>query len=253
MKVSHSGGRALLFLPDRASTPGIPEGWHPVVVDGKSLQANFVKIALNVVRSVDADENVLPAILRGWFGPDAGMPGTDYKVLCEEGEEGWLLKPLARREQDRPELFRRYSREQIPRLFDEEFNPANWNVGFVAVPTGSPRHLCLLVTLQKANMAQEFQYGDRFIAPDLFQWQSQNRTRQASAYGNLIHNHVALGVEVNLFVRREKKRGAMAAPFIYCGPLTFVEWEGEAPITVRWRLGTAVPIRLFDELGVEPG
>jgi len=250
MKVSHSGGRPILFLPDRRSTPGIPDGWQPVLVDGKPHQANFVKVAVNVVRAVDAEENLLPAILRGWFGPDAGLPGTDYKIACEPSDEGWLLKPLGRRVEEQPELFRRYSREQIPRLFGEEFNPANWNAGFVAVPTASPKHLCLLVTLHKGDMGQQFQYGDRFLAPDMFQWQSQNRTRQASAHGRLIHDHLELGVQVHLFVRKEKKRGAMAAPFVYCGALTFVEWEGEAPITVRWRLSTAMPERLVGELNI---
>lgn len=99
-------------------------------------------------------------------------------------------------------------------------------------------------------MAQEFQYGDRFLAPDLFQWQSQNRTRQQSAHGGLIRDHAALGIEVHLFVRKEKKRGSGAAPFVYCGPVSFAQWEGDAPITVQWRLGESVPGRLFDELGV---
>jgi superfamily II DNA or RNA helicase/diadenosine tetraphosphate (Ap4A) HIT family hydrolase len=252
MKVSHSRGHPILFLPDRASTPDIPEGWQPVLIDGAPHQANFVKVAVNVVHAAGADDNVLPAILRGWFGPDAGLPGTDYKVACEPGESGWVLQPLGRRELETPELFRKYSREQIPRLFGDEFNPAIWNTGFVAVPSRSPRLLCLLVTLDKGQMAQEFQYGDRFLAPDLFQWQSQNRTRQNSATGRLIREHAASGVTVHLFVRREKKRGSMAAPFVYCGPVTFVEWEGDAPITVHWQLGSTLPERLAQELTTAP-
>lgn len=252
MKVSHSGGRPILFLPDREQSPGVPVGWQSVLVDGKPHQANFVKVAVNVVRAAGAEENVLPAVLRGWFGPDAGLPGTDHKVACEPSGDGWLMKPLGRPREDRPELFRRYSREQIPRLFGEEFNPAVWNAGFVAVPTKEPKHLCLLVTLHKDDMAQQFQYGDRFLSPDRFQWQSQNRTRQASRHGELIKQHAALGIQVHLFVRREKKRAAMAAPFLYCGPIRFLDWEGNEPITVRWRLETAVPERLAGELNVPP-
>jgi hypothetical protein len=247
MKVSHTNGRPILFLPDRASSSSIPEGWQTVIVDGKPHRARFVKVAVNVVRKPGSDTNVLPAILRGWFGPDAGLPGTDYKVACEAGEDGWVLRPLGHRELERAELFRRYSREQIPRLFEDEFNPAVWNAGFVPVPRDTPKHLCLLVTLDKGGMTQNFQYGDRFLASDLFQWQSQNRTRQDSAHGRLIRDHLARGVAVHLFVRAEKKRGATSAPFVYCGPVTFVDWEGDSPITVRWRLGTALPDRLSGE------
>jgi len=122
----------------------------------------------------------------------------------------------------------------------------------VPIPAGSPKHLCLLVTLHKGGMAQQFQYGDRFLAPDLFQWQSQNRTRQDSAHGQRIREHVARGVTVHLFVRAEKKRGATSAPFVYCGPVTFVDWVGDSPITVRWRLEAPLHDRLFREL-TSPG
>jgi hypothetical protein len=252
MKVSHTNGKPILFLRDRTSTPGVPQGWQPVLIDDRPYQANFVKVAVNVLREPGADANLLPAILRGWFGPDAGLPGTDYRVACEAGEEGWVLRPLGHREIERGELFRRYSREQIPRLFEDEFNPAVWNAGFVPVPRGTPKHLCLLVTLDKGGMTQNFQYGDRFLAPDLFQWQSQNRTRQDSAHGQLIRDHVARGVAVHLFVRAEKKRGATSAPFVYCGPVTFVDWHGDAPITVRWKLESALPERLEREF-TSPG
>jgi hypothetical protein len=250
MKVSHSGGRPILFLPDRAVNPEMPQGWQRVLIDGKPHQANFVKIAVNVVRPDDGDENVLPAILRSWFGPDAGLPGTDFKVACEQSDDGWTLHPVGRRLDERPELFRRYSREQIPRLFGEEFNPAIWNSGYVAIPTSEPKHVCLLVTLNKEDLPPDFQYGDRFLAADQFQWQSQNRTKRASKAGRLISEHAALKVQVHLFVRQEKKRTGMAAPFVYCGPLRFVDWKGEAPITVKWSLETPVPERLAAELGV---
>ena len=120
------------------------------------------------------------------------------------------------------------------------------------IPAGSPKHLCLLVTLPKSGMAQQFQYGDRFPAPDLFQRQSQNRTRQDSAHGQLIRDHVARGIAVHLMVRAEKKRGAMSAPFVYCGPVTSVDWEGDSPITVRWKLESPLHDRLFQEL-TSPG
>ncbi len=50
IKMSHTGGRPVLFLPDRSSIPGIPSGWINVVIDGELHEANFVKAAVNVVR-----------------------------------------------------------------------------------------------------------------------------------------------------------------------------------------------------------
>jgi len=160
MKVSHSNGQPILFLPNRARVDGIPEGWQPVLIDGKPYQANFVKIAVNVVRADGDDENALASILRGWFGHDAGRPGTNHAVACEHIDGEWTMRPVTRRDDGEAEVFKRYSREQIPRLFGDEFSDARWNAGFVLVTPKHPKHVVLLVTLHKGDMASQFQYGD---------------------------------------------------------------------------------------------
>lgn len=132
-------------------------------------------------------------------------------------------------------------------MFGLEFSTAIWNAGFVR----RPGHIFLLVTLDKSVHGQEFQYHDRFVSPTEFEWQSQNRTAQASADGIAIRDHEADGVPVHLFVRRQKKqpRGGSAA-FIYCGDVRFLAWEGEKPIAVRWELPSAVPAELMATLGL---
>jgi superfamily II DNA or RNA helicase/HKD family nuclease/diadenosine tetraphosphate (Ap4A) HIT family hydrolase len=92
--VSHAEGRPIIFLPPRDDVAGIPSGWTPVIIDGVEHEANFVKVAVNVVRRPGADANVLPEILRGWFGADAGRPGTRHRVMFESTEAGWTLRPL---------------------------------------------------------------------------------------------------------------------------------------------------------------
>jgi hypothetical protein len=87
-RVSHAGGRPILFLPNRETTPGLPEGWRDVWVDEVLHQANFVKVALNVVTRPGSTENMLPDILRGWFGPQAGQPGRSHAVLFETSGDG---------------------------------------------------------------------------------------------------------------------------------------------------------------------
>jgi hypothetical protein len=57
-----------------------------VIANGEEFTANFVKIALNVVRRPGPRQNVLPELLRGWFGADAALPGrTDVVVFERRG------------------------------------------------------------------------------------------------------------------------------------------------------------------------
>jgi hypothetical protein len=145
------------------------------------------------------------------------------------------------------ELWRSYSREQIPLLFGEQFNRARWQTGFITLP----KHILLLVTLNKGDMKDTFQYRDRFLASDIFEWQSQNRTSQQSATGQTLRNHREQGTGVHLFVRKDKRTPAgSAAPFIYCGGLEFIEWERERPITIRWKLLAPLPQRLRQHFGI---
>jgi superfamily II DNA or RNA helicase/diadenosine tetraphosphate (Ap4A) HIT family hydrolase len=176
-----------------------------------------------------------------------GRSGGDRGSL---GEEGLRTGPVGR-SSSRGEraLWRQYSREEIAALWGLEFMPSVWNVGFVV----QGKHVFLLVTLDKGDMADDYQYQDRFLSGEHFQWQSQNRTAQASKHGRLLKNHVEEGAEIHLFVRRSKKIGSRPAPFVYCGEVDFVDWEGEKPITVQWRLREPVPERLHELLGVPEG
>ena len=249
-KVSHSSGRPILFLPDRARVQGVPQGETPLLIEGEHYIGQFVKVALNVVRRDGSDENVLPDILRKWFGPDAGRPGTNHEVgFAQELSGTWAMSPSGRsRDSTGPELWRPYMREEIPPLFGLQFNMAIWNSGFVKLPG----HLFLLVTIEKEGLDEKFKYQDTFLSPNTFQWQSQNRTTQNSKHAEAIRDHEALGFAVHLFVRRLKRvNGGGAAPFLYCGDVEFQGWDGNAPITVRWKLQTSVPKTLWDTLAMK--
>jgi superfamily II DNA or RNA helicase/HKD family nuclease/diadenosine tetraphosphate (Ap4A) HIT family hydrolase len=91
--VSHAGGRPILFL-DRKRAEGIPQGWTRIVVDDEALEANFVKVALNVVRQPGSDDNLLPEILRRWFGEAAGAPGTRHRVRFDPSDDGWVMTQM---------------------------------------------------------------------------------------------------------------------------------------------------------------
>lgn len=246
LKVSHAaGGQPILFLPAEPERSDLPDGWTDVQIDSAKYSANFVKVAVNVIRKPGDEENQLPKILRGWFGPDAGASGTRHAVALARRGNDWHLTPLGRRD-GQLQLWRSYSREEIPPLFGLEFSPAIWNAGFVKRPGA----IFLLATLDKSGHGSEFQYKDHFVSRSEFEWQSQNRTSQDSRDGQDISKHANRDIAVHLFVRAQKKRaGGTSAPFVYCGDVRFLSWHGEKPITVRWQLPAEVPDGAWAALG----
>jgi hypothetical protein len=143
-------------------------------------------------------------------------------------------------------LWARYSREEIPALFGLEWSKGQWaQQGFIS----RPGHLFLLVTLRKAGSPKEYQYQDRFLDRDRFHWQSQNRTTQRGTHGQQIRFHCERGHDVHLFVRRDRLFEGKAEKYVYCGELDFEQWEGEKPITVRWKLRSPLPEGLFAYFG----
>ena len=93
-KLSHTAGKPIILI-DRKANPSLPLGGVPVLVDGDTYVAKFVKVAVNVVHRTDDDENVLAPLLRGWFGPSAGHPGTNHVVLLAQADGQWTLRPEA--------------------------------------------------------------------------------------------------------------------------------------------------------------
>lgn len=94
LRVSHSSGTPIVRL-DRKQTSGLPDGPVEFMADGERYTGRFMKVALNVATRPGTDGNVLPALLRRWFGPSAGHPGSDHKVVLAEGPGGWVLKPVS--------------------------------------------------------------------------------------------------------------------------------------------------------------
>jgi hypothetical protein len=94
-KVSHSGGRPILFLPDQEKCPGRPLGPVEVTLpDGSTWVFRFVKVACNVAHPKGTTDNRLDELLRSWFGPDAGLPGTGFTARFQNSTEGWRVNPV---------------------------------------------------------------------------------------------------------------------------------------------------------------
>ena len=79
-----------------ASAAAFPRGDLDAIVDGAHVVACVRKIAVNrVVASKGAHENLLPGILRRWFGEDAGKPGTGFKVWLRRHGDRVALEPIS--------------------------------------------------------------------------------------------------------------------------------------------------------------
>jgi superfamily II DNA or RNA helicase/diadenosine tetraphosphate (Ap4A) HIT family hydrolase/HKD family nuclease len=241
-KIIHASGKPIIKLPDGEARAKLPSGWVKLKANDDFYEANFVKIALNVLRKDEASANTLASILRTWFGPDVGKPGTRFSIKFSKDEDSWQMEPVGVIDPSNgPKIWRRNSREQIPPLFGLEFNTGSWNQGFVR----KDPNLFLLVTLEKGDLNEEHKYSDYFIDDTTFHWQSQNRTTKNSEAGQLIKHHASKGIGVHLFVRKTKKERGRAAPFVYCGPVGFQSWKGNSPISVIWSLEQSVPANLI--------
>lgn len=105
-KVSHGNGRPILFLPEMTKTFSRPVGPVDVLISSgreAGLEANsldgiwtfrMVKIACNVAHPKGMTGNLLPDLLRSWFGADAGLPGSDFKVRFSRVDGEWRVEPL---------------------------------------------------------------------------------------------------------------------------------------------------------------
>jgi Domain of unknown function (DUF3427) len=245
-RVARNGDLPFLLLPNAATTLHLRQGPAPVRIDEETFEVLIEKITINVVQVPGEDVNLLPQILRRWFGDEVGLPGRSERVRLKRGPSGFEMEALRISSSQELRVWERYPRDTIAPAFGLTFSQAIWNAGFVV----QDPEVFLLVTLAKDDMNTEHRYVDHFVSDSEFAWQSQNRTTRTSKHGQLLSNHRANGKRVHLFVRPTKKTGSKPTPFIYCGEVDFVSWEGDAPISIKWQLRQAVPPQLHSLLGV---
>ena len=94
LKIIQAGGRPILML-DRERNPKLPEGYTQFVANDVVYTGNFASIALNVARRLGEPGNVLPDLLRSWFGADTGQPGTLHYVELVPDASHWHLRPAS--------------------------------------------------------------------------------------------------------------------------------------------------------------
>lgn len=92
-KVTWNQRDPILKLPSRTSAT-LPEGETEVWVDGTLWMFRFAKEFVNVARPSGATRNALGDLVRGWFGPHAGKPGTNFELRFTTGPSGYRVTPV---------------------------------------------------------------------------------------------------------------------------------------------------------------
>jgi hypothetical protein len=168
----------------------------------------------------------------------------DYEPMKSSDD----MNPFARFRQiiDPVDLYLHTSfvREDIPGLFDLEFNVGSWNSGHIC-PNGYSDQF-LLVTLNKQGKIADHQYHDYFVDTSTFHWQSQNSTVPGGSKGRAIIDHAVNNSRVHLFVRKNKLEAKKGAPFIYCGTVQYASHKGSKPMSVTWKLDTPLSDQLLE-------
>jgi superfamily II DNA or RNA helicase/HKD family nuclease len=107
----------------------------------------------------------------------------------------------------------------------------------------------LFVTLDKSEGYHDrISYHDYAISAERFHWQSQNSAGPDTPGGRRYLESATNGWQFQLFVRPKKGEAYRA-----CGPVLLESAEGNRPMSIVWRLKTALPIRLFREFSVLRG
>lgn len=92
-KVLRNQRDPILKLPARDKIK-LPDGETDVrLPDGSVWQFRFAKEYCNVARPAGTSRNQLPDLMRTWFGPRAGQPGTSFLVNFRASPDGLWAEP----------------------------------------------------------------------------------------------------------------------------------------------------------------
>jgi hypothetical protein len=229
----------------RASGHSMDGGKHPVR-DGDFLLLEWVQPAnagsitgniMAIERQDEAgdDQYLLRSVSKtsdGHYVLKANNP--DYADLSANDEMRTLARLKGIVDRFEMAIGQSFMREDIPSLFETEFNAGSWNSGHVVL-NEQKAHI-LLVTLNKQGKAEDHRYLDHWIDERSFHWQSQNSTRPSNKRGQEIIEHEKRGISLHLFVRESKLASGKGAPFEYHGQVRYRSHTGSEPMSVIFEL-----------------
>jgi superfamily II DNA or RNA helicase/HKD family nuclease len=137
-------------------------------------------------------------------------------------------------------LYAEYKRSEIINYFGTQYDPSKHNKGVIKLPEN---YIVLIAKIDTSGAKEEFQYQNRFLDYNHFSWQSQNQQRQDNKAGQEITRHREKGNTIHLFVQPKSHQAAC-----YMGVVEVVDFTGNAPMTVTFRISQSVPDVILNSL-----
>lgn len=91
-RLTYADGHPVIRLDRRQSTD-LPSGNVEFTAEGHQYSGSFAKGAVSFATRRGLSGNALPGLLRGWFGPSAGHPGTSHAVKIEQIDSTLFVQP----------------------------------------------------------------------------------------------------------------------------------------------------------------
>lgn len=109
-----------------------------------------------------------------------------------------------------------------------------------------------LINLHKdeKSFSETTMYKDIPVTENLFDWESQSTTRQASPTGKRYISHQQNGTNILLAVRNAPNDDVGTAPFLLLGTAQLESYDGDKPIQFRWRLDRSMPAEVLAQASV---
>lgn len=140
------------------------------------------------------------------------------------------------------DIYATYTRAQILAALDfvEDYSVSEGVKYFKAKKTD-----VLFTTLNKSDKfySPTTAYDDYSISEWLFHWQSQSTTSDTSATGTRYRTHAKTGNQILLFIRERKTDRFGAQPFVFLGPVTYLEHTGSKPMSITWSMQHPIPAK----------
>jgi superfamily II DNA or RNA helicase len=141
----------------------------------------------------------------------------------------------------------RYTRLEILAAFGRGSGarPDTWQTGVLWDETSKSDLFAFTLDKSGGGFSPTTRYEDYAISPELIHWQSQSATAANSRTARRYIQHRANNTNIVLFARLAADDRA----FWCLGPATYVEHEGDRPVSFKWRLENRLPGDLYAQFG----
>lgn len=146
-------------------------------------------------------------------------------------------------------LHANYTREQILQALGQASfeRPVEFREGVKYIKERKLHILLCDIEKSESDFSPLTMYDDYAISDTLFHWQSQHSTSPSSPIGQSYIHHREQGVSVMLFIRQKKKNDqGIYLPYVFLGPVNYVDHVGSRPMSIQWRLEHPIPASVLE-------